>query len=276
MPSGLRVTRLLFVVITEIFYGVLKVSVHQYQNPPILEAVCEVWFAPANEEWNISYPWLFYERVKSIYTGAPKEQKLVRLEPPPTGLPEKETSPFTVVEQSKTLFSLADDTALVAIGPNVLSTHVKRPYPGWDVFRGRIAEALTEYIGVANPTGVRKIGLRYINQVTIAEPQPNVADYFTTPPANVLPGELTTDNFLSRSEYLYQDEPIRIVISFARTDAPPAVSAYLLDIDLVWQWPAGPLPIESVMAKIDELRRRERIIFERLITDRARGLFDAT
>ena len=59
-------------------------------------------------------------------------------------------------------------------------------------------------------------------------------------------------------------------------NAPPAVSAYLLDIDLVWQWPAEPLSIESTMVKIDELRRRERIIFERLITDRARGLFDAT
>ena len=251
-------------------------SVRQYRNPPILEAVCEVGFAPANQEWNISYPWLFYEKVKNIYTGSPKEQKLVRLEPPPTGLPEKEASPFTVVEQSKTLFPLADDTALVAVGTNVLSTHVKQPYPGWDVFRGRIDEALNAYIGVANPTGVRKIGLRYINQVTIADPKHNLADYFTFPPANVLPGELITDNFLSRNEYIYQDEPIRIVYSFARADAPPDVSAYLLDIDLVWQWPAEPLPIESTMVKIDELRRRERIIFEQLITDRARGLFDAT
>lgn len=249
-------------------------SVHQYSNPPILEAVCEVGFVPA-DEWNISYPWLFYEKVKSIYTGAPKEQKLVRLESPSTGLPEKESSPFTVVEQSKIQFPLADDTALVAVGPNVLSMHVKQPYPGWDVFRGRVAEAIKEYKGIANPTGVRKVGLRYINQVTIPEPQPNLADYFTIPPANVLPEELTTDNFLARNEYIYQDEPIRVVLNFARTESPPKVSTYLLDIDLVWQWPAEPLPIEVVMNKIDELRRRERIIFERLITDQSRGLFDA-
>ena len=75
-------------------------SVHQYQNPPILEAVCEIGFAPADDEWNISYPWLFYEKVKGIYAGAPKEQKLVRLEPPPTEVSGKEESPFTVVEQS--------------------------------------------------------------------------------------------------------------------------------------------------------------------------------
>ncbi|MDP1996238.1 MAG: TIGR04255 family protein [Gallionella sp.] len=250
-------------------------AAHQYRNPPILEAVCEVSFAPATDEWNISYPWLFYEKVKNIYTGAPKEQKLVRLDSSPPGLLEKEVSPFTVVEQSKIQFPLADDTALIAVGPNVLSAHVKRPYPGWDIFKGRIAEALKEYIGVASPTGIRKIGLRYINQVTIPDPQPNVANYFTIPPPNVLPEELVTDNFLSRNEYIYQDEPIRVVLNFARTEAPPTVSAYLLDIDLVWQWPAEPLPIASVMNKVDELRRRERVIFERLITDQSRELFDA-
>jgi uncharacterized protein (TIGR04255 family) len=254
----------------------LKMSAHQYRNPPILEAVCEIGFAPTDDDWNISYPWLFYEKVKSVYAGAPREQKLVRLEPPPAGEVGKEASPFTVVEQSKTLFPLADDTGLVAVGPNVLSAHVKRPYAGWDTFRGRIAAALKEYVGIANPSGVRKIGLRYINQITIPEPQPNVANYFSTPPSNVLPDELVIDNFLSRNEYIYQDEPIRVVLNFARTESPSEVSAYMLDIDLVWQWPAEPLSIESVMNKIDELRRRERIIFERLVTDQSRELFDAT
>ena len=251
-------------------------SAHQYRNPPILEAVCEIEFAPTDDEWNISYPWLFYEKVKSIYTGAPREQKLVRLEPPPKGLPQKDASPFTVIEQSKVQFPLADDTGLVAVGPNVFSAHVKQPYPGWNIFRSRIAEALKAYISVANPSGVRKIGLRYINQITIPVPQSNVADYFSVPPANVLPDELVIDNFLSRNEYIYQDEPIRVVLNFARTEAPPTESAYLLDIDLVWQWPAETLPIASAMNKIDELRRRERIVFERLITNKTRGLFDAT
>ena len=256
--------------------GLQRMTVHQYLKPPILEAVCEVSFAPVADEWNISYPWLFYEKVKHIYTGIPKEQKLVRLDPPTTGLPGKETSPLTVVEQSKIQFPLADDTALVAVGPNVLSAHIRHPYPGWGVYRGRIAEALKEYIGVANPAGIRKIGLRYINQVNIPNLQPNVADYFTIPPSNVLSDEAITDNFFSRTEYIYQDEPIRVVLNFARTEALPTASAYLLDIDMVWQWPAQPLPLDSIMNKIDELRRRERIIFERLITDQTRGLFDAT
>src|SRR5665647_242550 len=99
-------------------------NVHQYQNPPIVEAICEIGFAPANDEWNISYPWLFYEKIKNIYTGTPKEQKLVRMESLPADSSGKDTSPLAgFVEQSKTQFSLADDTGLVAVGPNVLSAH---------------------------------------------------------------------------------------------------------------------------------------------------------
>lgn len=251
-------------------------NVHQYQTPPIVEAICEVEFAPADAEWNISYPWLFYEKIKNTYTGIPKEQKLVRLESPPAGPLGKDTSPLAgLVEQSKTQFSLADDTGLVAVGPNVLSAHVTQPYPGWDIFRARIAEALKAYLSIANPNGIRRIGLRYINKVTISEPQPDLANYFSTPPAHIL-DELVIDNFLSRNEYIYQDEPIRVVLTVARAESPPEVSAYVLDIDLIWQWPAEPLPIESTMNRIDELRRRERVVFERLITDRSRELFDAT
>ena len=82
---------------------------------------------------------------------------MVRLEPPPTGSLRKEASPFIVVEQSKMLFPLADDTGLIGVGPNVLSSHVRQPYLGWNIFRGRITEALKEYVSIANPTGIRKV-----------------------------------------------------------------------------------------------------------------------
>ena len=248
-------------------------TAHQYRNPPIVEAVSELGFYSASP-WNLSYPWLFHEKIKHIYTGLPQEQKLVGLEQTSQVEPSKERSPFTVVEQSKIQFPLEDGTGLIAVGPNIMSSHVYKPYPGWDVFRARFEEALRKYIEVANPDGVRRIGLRYINQLIIPGVQLDTSSYFTIPPAQ-LTDDCTVDNFLCRNEYIYRDEPIRAILNFARGDAPEGSSAWLLDIDMVWQWPAEPLPLYSVMNKIDELRRRERIIFEHLITDKARGLFDA-
>jgi len=251
-------------------------NIRHYRNPPIAEAICEVELAPGDDKWNISYPWLFYEKIKNTYTGTPREQKLLRLESSPKKSLEKDTPPPRILEQqSKTQFPLEDDTGLVAVAPYLLSAHVKEPYPGWDVFRARIAEAIKEYLIITKLNGIRRVGLRYVNKIMIPEPRPNLADYFTTPPALILDG-LPVDNFHNHNEYIYQDEPIRVVLNFARAESPPEVSAYLLDIDLIWQWPAEPLPIESTMNRIDELRRRERIVFEKLITDRSRGLFDAT
>lgn len=248
-------------------------TAHQYRNPPIVEAVCELGFS-STSTWNLSYPWLFHEKIKHLYTGLPREQKLVGLEQPTQVAESQERTPFKVVEQSKIQFPLADGTGLVAVGQNIISSHVYKPYPGWDVFRSRLEEALRKYVEVANPDGIRRIGLRYINQLIIPGTRLDVAHYFTIPPAN-LTNDCIVDNFLSRNEYIYKDEPIRAILNFARTEAPEGSSAYLLDIDMVWQWPAEPLPLDSVMNKVDELRRRERVIFEHLITDKARGMFDA-
>lgn len=249
-------------------------TAHQYRNPPIVEAVCELGFSSASA-WNLSYPWLFHEKIKHVYAGLPREQKLVGLEQSTQIVEPQERTPFKVVEQSKIQFPLENGTGLVAVGPNLISSHVYKPYPGWDVFRARFEEALRKYIEVANPDGVRRIGLRYINQLIIPGVQLDVASYFTIPPAG-LTDDCTVDNFLSRNEYIYKDEPIRAILNFARGEAPEGSSAYLLDIDMVWQWPSEPLPLDSVMNKIDELRRRERVIFEHLITDKTRGLFDAS
>lgn len=251
----------------------INMTAHQYWNPPIVEAVCELGFSSATP-WNISYPWLFHEKIKHIYTGLPQEQKIVGLEQTSQVDPTIERSPFTVVEQSKIQFPLEDGTGLIAVGPNIMSSHVYKPYKGWNVFRARFEEALGEYIKVANPDGVRRIGLRYINQLIIPGSKIDVASYFTIPPVE-LTDDCAIDNFLCRNEYIYKDEPIRAILNFARGDAPEGTSAYLLDIDMVWQWPAEALPLDSVMNKIDELRRRERVIFEHLITDKARELFDA-
>lgn len=248
---------------------------HQYRNPPIQEAVCEFRFAPGGD-WSLSYPWVFYEKIKETYMGKPREQKLVTLEPAPPGIGGTDRSPFTVIEQSRTQFSMEDNSGLVSIGPDVLSVSILRPYPGWDIFRGRIASALSNYISVAAPSGIRRIGLRYINQITVPGSQVTVADYFNYPPANVLPKECIVDNFMNRNEYIYLDEPIRATQTFARAEAPADISAFLLDIDLTWQWPAEPLSIDTAMSKVDELRRRERFVFEGMVTDRARGVFDVT
>src|SRR5690606_2725484 len=130
------------------------------------------------------------------------------------------------------------------------------------------------YWKVAEPHGVRRIGLRYINKVVIPEPNVEIARYLKAalPSVEGLPEQLT--NFVGRVEYVYPDD-VQLVVSHATVEAPAEHVAILVDIDVIWQ-SNDPVDFGRALERADDLRARERGVFEVLITDEARSLFDAS
>lgn len=247
----------------------------KYRNPPIEEAICEFRFVPS-QEWDPTVPGRFYEKIRETYSAKPREQRVVE-------------AGFQVSRQSvdssmrlkqgvaKVQFPTEDGKRLVAIGPDVMSVHVLRPYPGWEEdFRSRITQALQAYEDVTAPKGVRQIGLRYINQIVLEGDSISLDEYFTSPPRTPDSFPKQTSAIFSRIESFYKDDPIRLVVTFASVQAPEGKSAFLLDLDLVWMSDDSIIAFDDVMNKVEELRHRERDAFEALITDRAREVFDAT
>lgn len=245
-----------------------------YKTPPIIEAVCVIHFAPGND-WDLTFPALFYAKVRHEYDGKPREQRLLNVEPNPKDVPLSTGGSVAVNEITRTQFMTKDEKRVIGVYRDDMAVSVLRPYPGWEVFRPAIKQALDVYDEIVKPKGVRRIGLRYINQVQIEGDMSQLLACFSNPPANLANAECRIENFTSRNEYVYIDEPIKVAVTLARIVAPVGKFAALLDIDLVSDWPAEPLPLDQTMKKVDEFRRRERIVFESLITDRARALFDA-
>lgn len=245
----------------------------EYKNPPIEEALCEIRFVPGSE-WDLTMPGRFYEEVRGQYDGKPRQQAI--MEAQLQAAPRVEDPMFQLrQESSKILFPDAEERRLVGIGPNILSVHVLRPYPGWEDFRSRIDEACRAYRSIGNPKAVQRIGLRYINRVVVKGTSIELDDYFTVspePPPNL---PLTMAVFLNRVESVFDDEPIRLTTTFASVDAPPEHSAFLLDLDVTREWSPEALPLEELMGQLEELRRRERDAFEETITNKAREVFDA-
>ena len=66
--------------------------------------------------------------------------------------------------------------------PISCSVHMLRPYKGWETFRPQIQQALDAYSRIAEPEGITRIGLRYINKITIKEPHNDLSPYFSIPP----------------------------------------------------------------------------------------------
>ena len=82
--------------------------------------------------------------------------------------------------------------------------------------------------------------------------------------------------FFNRKEAEFTDKPIRIVITFANLEPKqPDAASYLLDVDVIWIRPEDPFPLGETAEVIEDIKVRHRQVFESLITNESRGLFDA-
>lgn len=246
----------------------------QYRNPPIEEALCEIRFAPGTE-WDPTVPGLLYQALRSEYPAKPRTQNVVeagvRI---PDGPGDVGPSFQFRHNANRVQLRSEDEKRIVGVGPDVLSVHILRPYSSWEQFREQITSALAAYVGVAEPTGIVRIGVRYINRISVAAEIVELGDYFTSPPQppDTLPQALRS--FLVRMDAVYEGEPVRLVTTFASNDADDGKTAFILDIDVVGEW-SDPVAVDDALDIIDDLRAKERAGFESLITNKAREIFDA-
>lgn len=247
-----------------------------YSRPPIVEAVCEFRFT-GGPGWDWTIPGLFFERVKADFPQK-RQQNIVELSMSAT---EQKVTPKVKGGVAKMQFLSAKGDQLITVGPDMLSAHWAKTatgeqyYPGWDVFRPHIESAYKNYLSIAEPEGVVRIGLRYINRINVDIESINLDQYLRTPPQ--LPDELPQDigTFVSRTAVSYDEETTLALIMASPQDAEPGTASVVLDLDFVYAKPDDTLEPSQAMAKVDDLRVLERDAFEALITDDSRRLFDA-
>lgn len=251
----------------------------QYKNPPIEEALCEFRFEPG-QEWDLTIPGRLHVQLSKDYNGKPQQQKFVDVSlDAHKGKPPKLSYGEGV---AKVQLLTEDGKRIVAVGQDVLSIHMLRPYQdpqrpdhsGWDEFRDRIKQALNVYWEEVQPKGVLWVSIRYINKIVIPEEEVEVASYLkcALPDVKGLPD--LQNSFLSRVGYVY-DDGVRLVLSQRSIDTPPPNQVeFLLDIDVIWA-NTEPVGKDEALAKAVDLRNRERKAFEAVITNKARELFDA-
>ena len=246
----------------------------QYSNPPIQEAVCEVRFAPGPNA-DFSAPGRFYEKIRQFYDGQPRHQQVVATEVQVAADP---ASRRLSMQQgvTKILFPTADGRRIVGLSQNLLSIHELRPYSVWESFRQRIESGLRAYEEVDKPAGIRQIALRYINRIAIRSPKVHLGEYLTVAPH--LPDSIpvTIAGFLWRLETVYNDRPMRLLLTAASAPSTgPDEVAFLLDIEVRSEWTEPMLPVSAAPGQVDELHQRAQSAFEAFITDRTREVFHA-
>ena len=134
-----------------------------------------------------------------------------------------------------------NERRIVGVGPDVLSVHMLRPYQdvtdpmhgGWQEFRSRIENALNTYWTVANPEGINRISIRYINKIVFDRTRVPLGDYLKCILPTVPGLPQTVNGFVSRSEFSY-DDGVRLILSQGTTRDPANAFAFVIDLDVIW------------------------------------------
>lgn len=173
-----------------------------------------------------------------------------------------------------TLYATESGDRRLVAGQDVLSVHTLKPYEGWEQFGPRISRGLAAYVAAADPAGIRSVSIRYINRILVPGEAFALSDYFTVAPHSPVPSTAGITGFFEQLETSYIDSPARLFRTFASAGVDGDKAGFVLDLQVLHEWPNEPLPIHEVEGVIEALRGRERSAFEALITEEARKLFD--
>ncbi len=239
----------------------------QYPNPPLTEAVCEFRFQD-DASWDPTVPGRLYERLRHDF---PKHQAVGTLE---TSI---SVQPLLIQQQVRPLnqsqFLREDGTALVQVGPNLLAINHLRPYPGWATFLPIIADVLAKYREVAEPRGLQRIGLRYVNRFLFEGPRVELEDFFDFYPyvGPNLPQDYALFMVGIHVSFDEHGDAIRIQLNDADGDRPGEV-AFILDFDYFLNRP-GEVGLDSVDSWLEQAHQRIEEVFEGCIKTSLRERF---
>jgi uncharacterized protein (TIGR04255 family) len=137
------------------------------KHPSIIEAVCELRF-----DETVPYsliPGAMRERLRGKYSDFEVLPAAALMGAAPDMIPGP--IPF---HRLKT----GDSQFLIQTGPRLLTINALPQYPGFEVFRDHVLEALDHYQDVAEPKNAIRLGLRYINLIQTRAGLTRLNDYF--------------------------------------------------------------------------------------------------
>jgi uncharacterized protein (TIGR04255 family) len=244
----------------------------KYICPPLVEAICDFHFLPS-QPWDSTVLGLVYDRIKEQFPDKiplPAIMLNITFGAAPGGMPPG---------GERMRFRKADGSALVQVGPNNLTVNHLTPYTGWPQFQAMIDHLLKVYREVADPQGLQRVVLRYVNRMdipaTALNPEGYVAieDYLLAQPSvpQAVPQVFT--NWAQRVEIPFKTASTVLALQSGTVIGSEKFPvAFLLDLEM------SPVPDKTVILdKAQEWLEQAHIniedVFEQCLGPKARDLF---
>jgi len=242
----------------------------EFPKPPVVEAVVDIRFRPGRETSVQEIEQLCASLGDRYPRRSPRQAFAagLQLSPGRVALGEARHDVVGCVAWN-------DATArAVQLGMGIFSFHKFRPYEGWEAF---CEEALALWSWAAEelrPTTIERIGVRYINSLTVPSPVGDLGRYLRTFPriGDELPQVMST--FFMRA--VLPDEQTGCIAVLTLGLDEPTVSidtvSLFLDIDVYRQGPVEA-DLDVVRRELVPLRELRSRAFFGSITEEMRRLF---
>lgn len=147
-----------------------------YDNPPVIEAVCEMQFVPG-QDWDSTVPGLIYDQLSDDFPEK-ETRKNVDVRP----VQEKSGQGIQHQVEERSIFKNDEESTYIQLSPQTLIINKLKPYGSWDEFKSIIKQAFQAYNEIQEPSGFKELSLRYINKFEVKTATIDLDHYFNIYP----------------------------------------------------------------------------------------------
>ena len=251
----------------------LQPTVPSYSHPPVREAIIDIQIDALPEE--------LLPKLKEC--GTEFESLYPKTETQYLGMISMKFSDADMTsEQNKQvrgyIFKSSDEKRCVQLRRDGFTFNLLKPdpmaeWPGWNVLRDEAQRVWDQYIIVTNTAEIKRLAVRYINQIVIPGGEIELLDYFTEPPRIPVGLPQRLNRYFSRIEINNSDPEAFIIITQA--PAPQEYQnqpTFTLDIDVIREQ-RMPLASFDLWSTLDRFRELKNTVFEASLHPRAKNLF---
>lgn len=250
----------------------------QYPNPPIREVVCEFRYQE-DGHWDWAAPGLIYSALRSEFPRRLADENLPESAVPavqsaellPPGAPQ--VGLRFVPQRPLRFWRENDEFGFISVAPYRLSVHHFKPYPPWEDFSEIVGKGVKAYHDVLLPTKAQRIGLRYINDIYLAQGAVVLEEFFDFYPfvGQQIPQNLSRFHCLVQIDF--EDSRDALTLQIANAPRPDGDNAqFILDLDYFLVQPDA-FALSETAKWLEVAHANLESVFEGCLKDPARALF---
>ena len=150
-----------------------------------------------------------------------------------------------------------------------------RPYDQWEQLVGEGLRLWKLFVEIAEPSEIQRMGLRFINRISLPPGDNRIEDYLEPAPAEVRDVELPFQHFFHQDTFGVPGYPyaVRLVRTIQPQQGPdPQSSGIILDIDVFTTQPFEPDP-QTIEQRLTEMRWLKNKMFFGSVASKALEAF---